>query len=153
MKLLGHRGDEHRLDPLPLEHHLLIVESQHRVAEQHQPRIGIHVASTSSRRAVMLEAVELDDETVTDQEVDRVPVDPHLLTDADAEAAESREEDRLQARVAQRGTGIGDFASTETPPVHSSEHTGLDQSATHGGLPHRQRQIPAARTPRRGGAR
>jgi len=80
----------------------------------------------------MLEAVKLNDETVTDQEVDGVPVDPHLLTDADTEAAESREEDRLEARVAQRGTGIGDFASTEAPPVHSSEHTGLNHTAAHG---------------------
>ncbi len=96
MESLGHRSDEQRFDSLPLEHHLLIVESQHRVAKQHEPGIGIHISAASGLRAVMLEAVYLDDEAFADQEVDRVPVDPYLLTYADGQVSDSREEDRFQ---------------------------------------------------------
>jgi len=102
MNALGHRGDDHRFDPLPLEHDLPLAESQHRVSEQDQPGVGIQVATASRGRAVILEAVDLNDEPVADQKVDGVPIDPHLLTNPDTEVADSSEEVRLEARVDQR---------------------------------------------------
>jgi len=65
------------------------------------PGVDIQVATASRGRAVVLEAVDLNDEPVADQKVDGVPIDPHLLTNADTEVADSSEEDRLEARVAQ----------------------------------------------------
>ena len=97
----------------------------------------------AARRTVMLEAVELHDETVADQEVDGVPVDPHLLTDADAEAAESRRGRSISSPESrQRGAGIGDFAGTagSASPLERA-HRRATTPRRNGGLPHRRAPV------------
>ena len=96
MQALGNCREDGALDERPVEQDLLVVEPQHRESPQSQPGVGLQV-SAPILGPMMLEPIQLDDESLADQGVDRMTVDPDLLPELQGETAQTGDEHRLQA--------------------------------------------------------
>lgn len=101
MRLLGDRRTHHVQDQLWLENHLVTVESEHGVTAQAQSSVSLDVAPSILGAAVMGESVQLDREAITDQGIQRVPVDPHLLDDDHPDRAHQDDEVGLEPGIGQ----------------------------------------------------
>ena len=87
VQALGDRQLNSLLDVSRVVEHLLDIESEDRVPAQSESGISAYVATPISRRAVVRETIDLDAETLADHRVERVAVDPHLLSHLDADPA------------------------------------------------------------------
>ena len=102
MRALGD-GDQDRLQHVrPVEEDLLVVEPQHGVSARHEPCIGGEISTTISGTAVVCEPVYLDDEQFTDEPIDGMSVQPHLLSHGDTGGTHSVDESRLQSGIGER---------------------------------------------------
>jgi hypothetical protein len=127
VEALGDRHPHALHDVVGIGHDLVEVEAQGGVAEEREPRIRAEVAATILRRRVVREPVELDRQTVPDQAVQRMAVDPDLLSHADAGLAHQVEEPRLDARVRQLGGEARERRGARAAPRHADEMLGLDE--------------------------
>lgn len=87
MQSLRHGCRHESVNELPLLHHLRISKSEHLIPLKLQPRVVeiVGVAFCAGVRA----AVDLNDEAVTDEEIDAVTVQPDLRADGSSEKPES----------------------------------------------------------------
>ena len=83
---------------LGVEQNLVVVKSQHREATEGESRISAKVAATIGC-LVMGKPVELNNEAVTDEAVQRMPVHPDLLGDCHSDAAHEVDEVCFDPRV------------------------------------------------------
>lgn len=122
-------------DSLGFEQDLDIVETQHRVAAQHEPRVLIEITTTVRGSAVESETIQLDDEPFADQTVDGMPIDPHLLAQRDRRARHERSEVALETRVRQSARKAGDPCRARGVPDDSGEDLGVDDATSQCRLP------------------
>lgn len=88
----------------PLVHDLPVAESHHPVTEPRQVGVSRAIPLERLRARVVLAAIDLDDETETDQEVDSAHTgDINLASDAPPERREPQPEEGLDARLADPG--------------------------------------------------
>ena len=78
---LSNGMEDGALHLIPSEQDLRVVEAQHGVAEEDEPRIVRDVTSPVTGLAMMLESVELNDEALTDECVDLMSFDSNLLAE------------------------------------------------------------------------
>ena len=125
-------GADGRLDRRPVEHHLLIAETEHSITAHAQASVACIVALLDME----LPAVELDDESIAEYHVDAVGADLHLLPDTDAERPRAEHEDglgdasRAPARARERERGGGRKARAHAAQLRGPKETrrecGLD---------------------------
>ena len=96
VQALGDCRENGALDERPVEQDLLVVEPQHRESPQSQPGVGLQVPAPVLG-SMMLEPIQLGDESFADQGVDGVAVNSDLLPDLEGDTPETGDEHRLQA--------------------------------------------------------
>ncbi|WP_431804266.1 hypothetical protein [Microbacterium sp. bgisy203] len=84
------------------------------------------------------EPIQLDDETLTEQSVDGVAVDPHLLAHRDTERCHERDEPRLEPGIGEMGCHLRELSGAPTPR-DAGEHPGRDGSRADRRLPDAER--------------
>ena len=147
MEPLRERGQDGVLDMTVIDHDLVIVEAEDGVAAECEPCVGSEVASPVARGAVVAEAVDLDGEPFADHTVERMAVDPHLLSHVNADRAHPFDEDRLGTGVRPAADGSSEAVRGIAPPPDSHERVQFHGPVADGGLPDRAGldQRPASR--------
>jgi len=99
VRALRHRRQDRVEDPVPVEEDLLVVEPEYDVPANRQSRVCGDISATVGGRPVVREPVDLHDERRADEAVDRVPIDPDLLTNDDARRSHSVDESGLESGI------------------------------------------------------
>lgn len=147
MEPLRERGQDGVLDMTVVDHDLVIVEAEDRVAAECEPCVSSEVAPPVARGAMVAEAVDLDGKTLADDAVERMAVHPHLLPHIDADRPHPLDEDRLGTGVRPAADGSSEAIRGVAPPPHSHERVQFHGPVAERGFPDRAGldQRPASR--------
>src|SRR3990170_2328876 len=108
-----HNGENRRFHGGPIPDHLVVVKSKADEGKPGENRVTPEVSSALVRFAVMLVAIDLDDQPVADDEVDATDTgDLHLRSHLDAQAQHSVTKEGFRSRV-----GVAVRSLEEPPPL------------------------------------
>src|SRR5690606_37200854 len=115
-------GHEDRvLDLIPPEHHLGVVEPEHGESPQFQTRVVRDITPAVLGVGVMCEAVQLHDQSLADEQIDLVTVQPDLLAYGQSERTQTIRHDRLEPRVRQFARRRGQLTRARAGPRYACE--------------------------------
>ena len=131
--LPSHAEPPPRVGP-PIQH-IRVSVPEDRVSHEDEPAVLSEVACSLRRRAVEAVSVDLEHQTLTDQDVDRVAVDHDLLAHADADPAQTGDGDRLEAGVRELGGALADVPRRRAPKGKPLQVSRVNPSRSEGRLP------------------
>ena len=129
------------LHDAPVVDDLRVAEPEDGVAAQ--PQLGImgDVARALSAGGMELVAVDLHDQSIADEHVDRATADPHLLPNAEPLTPERDHEEGLETRIGESGDRLRQLPRRTRSPLDGAEGFGGELLDARGRLSQHEREV------------